>query len=60
MKVQTDLKAGNFFDQAAQTASQAYGTTKGWVSSADQQANTVVAKVTSPLSSAWNYLVNLF
>jgi hypothetical protein len=60
MKVKTDIKAGNFIDDAVQSAKDATTTVTGWVSNANQDANQLVGTVSSTASSAWNSLVNLF
>jgi|APFre7841882724_1041349.scaffolds.fasta_scaffold05590_2 hypothetical protein len=60
MKVKTDIKAGNFIDDAMQSAKGATNTVTGWVANANQDANQLVGTVTSTATSAWNSLMNLF
>jgi hypothetical protein len=60
MKVKTDIKAGNFIDDAMQSAKAATNTVTGWVANANQDANQLVGSVSSTASSAWNGLMNLF
>jgi len=60
MKVKTDIKAGNFINDAVQSAKGATRTVTGWVANANQDANQIVGKVSSTASSAWTSLTNLF
>lgn len=60
MKVQTDIKAGNFIDDAVQSAKNATSTVTGWVANANYEANQIVGSISSVANSAWNSLTNLF
>jgi hypothetical protein len=56
MKVDTDLKAGNFITDAANLVSQGATEVTNFVSAADQQASALTANVSNTAQSLWNSL----
>lgn len=58
MKVETNLKAGNFMADAANTATQAAGDVGGFFSKAGQQAQGMTNNVTNKTKHVWNCLVS--
>lgn len=56
MKVDTDLKAGNFITDAANLVSQGANEVTDFISAADQQATAMTANVSNTAQSLWNSL----
>jgi hypothetical protein len=56
MKVDTDLKAGNFITDAVDLVNQGVNEVTDFVSTADQQARAFTTNVTSTAQSIWNSL----
>jgi hypothetical protein len=58
MKVETDLKAGAFLENAASTVNQAASEVGGFFSKAGQQAQSMTHGVSSKTTSVWNCLTH--
>jgi len=56
MKVQTDIKSGGFVQDAAAQAGIVYDQAAGFVSKANQEAESVTSTVTNSASSVWDFL----
>ena len=56
MKVDTDLKAGNFISDAADLVNQGAAQVTGFVSAAEQQASALTNNVYNTAQSVWNSL----
>ena len=56
MKVETDLKAGSFLEDAAQGASTAVGQASDFVTEAARQADSLTRTVSRTASSVWDAL----
>lgn len=56
MKVDTDLKAGNFINDAVDLVNQGVSEVTDFVSTADQQARALTTNVTNTAQSIWNSL----
>ena len=56
MKVETDLKAGSFLEDAAQGASSAVGQASDFVAEAAHQADSLTRTVSRTASSVWDAL----
>jgi hypothetical protein len=56
MKVQTDIKSGGLVQDAAAQAGNVYDKSAGFVSKANQEAESVTKTVTNSASSVWDYL----
>jgi len=60
MKVETDLRAGNVLDDAAQGANELMNQVNGFLTSASVEAEGLTNTVTTKATSLWNCLVNTF
>lgn len=58
MKVETDLKAGAFLQDATDTVSKAAGEVAGFFNKAGQQAKSVTDTVVTKSTNVWNALVS--
>jgi hypothetical protein len=56
MNVQTDIKSGGLVQDAAAQAGKVYDQAAGFVSKANQEAESVTSTVTNTASTAWDYL----
>jgi hypothetical protein len=56
MKVETDLKVGQFLQEAAQTASQVAAPVGDFFSKASDQAQSLTTAVVNKATSFWNCL----
>jgi hypothetical protein len=54
MKVETDLKAGSFLEDAAQGAGKAVNQAMDFVAEAGREADSLTKTVSSTASSVWN------